>query len=65
MTDDLQIHYLELQKLPENKNIDELEGVELWVEFLKAGRENNEEILEKLKLRSDNQVHLFACLSFR
>lgn len=53
LTEDLQIHYLELPKLPEDKNIDELEGVELWAEFLIAGRESNEEKLEKLKLRSD------------
>jgi len=53
LTDDLQIHYLELPKLPENKNIDELEGEELWIQFLKAGREGNEEKLEMLKMRSD------------
>jgi predicted transposase/invertase (TIGR01784 family) len=53
LTEDLQIHYLELPKLPAYKNIDELEGVELWAEFLIAGRESNEEKLEKLKLRSD------------
>ncbi len=53
LTGDLQIHFLELPKLPESKNIDELEGEELWIGFLKAGREGNEEKLEKLKMRSD------------
>lgn len=54
LTEDLQIHYLELPKLPEDKEILELEGVELWVAFFReTGKEGNEEKLEKLKERSE------------
>ena len=54
LTEDLQIHYLELPKLPEDKEIEELEGVELWVAFFReTGKEGNEEKLEKLKERSE------------
>ena len=54
LTEDLQIHYLELPKLSEDKEIEELEGVELWIAFLReAGKEGNEEKLEKLKGRSE------------
>ena len=54
LTEDLQIHYLELPKLPEDKEIEELEGVELWIAFLReAGKEGNEVKLKKLKERSE------------
>ncbi len=54
LTEDLQIHYLELPKLPEDKEIEELEGVELWIAFFReTGKEGNEEKLEKLKERSE------------
>ena len=54
LTEDLQIHYLELPKLPEDKEIEELEGVELWIAFFReTGKEGKEEKLEKLKERSE------------
>ncbi|MGF7184402.1 putative transposase/invertase (TIGR01784 family) [Desulfitispora alkaliphila] len=53
LTEDLQIHYLEVPKL--TKDIEELEGIELWIAFLKeAGRVGNEEKIEKLKRRSES-----------
>lgn len=54
LTEDLQIHYLELPKLQE-KPIEALEGVELWIAFLReSGKEGNEEKLNKLKERSES-----------
>lgn len=53
LTEDLQIHYLELAKLP-SKEIEDLEGLELWLAFLKeAGKEDSENKLEELKERSE------------
>lgn len=53
LTEDLQIHYLEVTKL--EKEIEVLEGVELWMAFLKeAGKVGNEERIERLKRRSEN-----------
>lgn len=53
LLEDLQIHYLELPKLP-NKKVDDLQGVELWLSFLKeAPKESNEIILKELRGRSE------------
>ncbi len=53
LLEDLQIHYLELPKLP-RKNIEELDDVELWLDFLKeSAKEGNEERLKELKERSE------------
>ncbi len=53
LLDDLEIHYLELPKLPKRK-VDELTGIELWLDFLKeASKVGSEARLEKLKARSE------------
>ena len=53
LLEDLQIHYLELPKLPK-KEIEELDDVELWLDFLKeSAKEGNEKRLEELKERSE------------
>lgn len=53
LLEDLQIHYLELPKLPD-KGIDDLDGVELWLSFLKeAPKESNEIKLKELRGRSE------------
>ena len=52
LLEDLQIHYLELPKLP-NKEVEELDGIELWLGFLKeAGKEGNEAKMRKFRGRS-------------
>ena len=63
LTEDLQIHYLELPKLSEDKEIEELEGVELWIAFLReAGKEGNREKLERLKGRSEVMTKVMKSL---
>lgn len=53
LIEDLEIHYLELPKLSKGK-IEELDKVELWLDFLKeAGKEGNEKRLKELMERSD------------
>jgi len=53
LTEDLQIHYLELPKLTEEKSIEAMAGLELWIAFLKiAGKEGSEEKLNKITERS-------------
>lgn len=53
LVEDLQIHFLEVSKLP-SKEIEELQGVELWMDFFKkAGREGNEERMKALMERSE------------
>ena len=53
LLEDLQIHYLELPKLPK-KNIVELDAVELWLDFLKeSAKEGSEKRLRELKERSE------------
>ena len=53
LTEDLQIHFLELPKLKQ-KGIKELSGIELWAEFLKeAGKEGSEKKIKELMERSD------------
>ena len=53
LLDDFEIHYLELPKLSKKK-IEELNKVELWLDFLKeAGKEGNEERLKGLMERSE------------
>ena len=53
LLDDLEIHYLELPKLDE-KEVDELEGTELWLEFLKgANKEEFDGRLNKIIERSE------------
>ena len=48
----MQIHYLELPKLPD-KDVDDLEGVELWLSFLKEASKDSSEIkLKRLRERS-------------
>ncbi len=52
LLDDLQIHYLELTKLPD-KEVKDLEGVELWLTFLKeADKKDNDARIEELRERS-------------
>lgn len=52
LVDDLEVHYLELSKLPKRK-VGELNGLELWLDFLKeAGKAGNEARLNQLKERS-------------
>lgn len=53
LLEDLEIHYLELPKLSKKK-IEELNKVELWLDFLKeAGKEGNEDRLKGLMERSE------------
>ena len=53
LVDDLEIHYLELPKL-DKKEIEELDQVELWLEFLKeGGKDDNQARLKKLMERSE------------
>ncbi|MSU00124.1 Rpn family recombination-promoting nuclease/putative transposase [Tissierella pigra] len=53
LLEDLQIHYLELPKLSK-KRIEELNKVELWLDFLReAGKEGNEKRLKGLMERSE------------
>ena len=52
--DDLEIHYIELKKYRENKNIDELNDLEEWVTFLKECNEDyDSEIIEKLASKKE------------
>ncbi len=53
LLEDLQIHYLELPKLPKKK-IKELDDIELWLDFLKeSAKEGNEKRLKELRERSE------------
>ena len=53
LLEDLQIHYLELPKLPD-KNVDDLEGAELWLSFLKeAAKDSGKVKLNELRGRSE------------
>ncbi|WP_041720311.1 Rpn family recombination-promoting nuclease/putative transposase [Alkaliphilus metalliredigens] len=63
LTEDLQIHYLEVPKLAEAKQIEALEGIELWIAFLKeAGKAGNEEKIERLKRRSESMSKVIESL---
>lgn len=42
LTEDLQIHYLEVPKLTKNREIEELEGVELWIALLREAGKNKD-----------------------
>ena len=58
LTDDLEIHYIELKKfekkIEKEENLKELEGIELWLIFIKkTGEEGTEELIEKLAERSE------------
>jgi predicted transposase/invertase (TIGR01784 family) len=58
LTDDLEIHYIELKKfeelMEEEINNRELEGIELWLTFIKkTGEEGTEALLENLVERSE------------
>lgn len=53
LLDDLEIHYLELTKLP-NKEINQLNKTEKWIMFLKeAGREDSRDRIKELTRESD------------
>lgn len=50
----MEIHYIELKKYRENKNIDELNDLEEWVTFLKECNEDyDSEIIEKLASKKE------------
>ena len=52
--EDLEIHYIELKKYKENKNIDELNDLEEWVTFLKECNEDYDtNIIEELSKRKE------------
>ena len=52
--EDLEIHYIELGKYKENKNIDEMNDLEEWVTFLKECNEDyDSDIIEKLSMRKE------------
>ena len=52
--EDLEIHYIELKKYKENKNIDELNDLEEWVTFLKECNEDYDyDVIEKLSKRKE------------
>lgn len=54
LTEDLEIHYLELVKYNYLKNIDEMTDLELWMTFFKlAGTKIGQEILSRLAERSE------------
>ena len=62
LTEDLQIHYLELPKLPD-KPIEDLEGIELWIAFLReSGKKGNEETINKLKRRNKTMKNAMESL---
>lgn len=55
LIDDLEIHYIELKKFNDMKNIDEMNEIERWITFIKhAGREGKEHVIDKLTERSEN-----------
>lgn len=54
LTDDLEIHYIELEKFNDAKSVEDMDLKELWVTFIKdAGEEGKEEIIEQIKERSE------------
>jgi predicted transposase/invertase (TIGR01784 family) len=54
LIDDLSIHYIELPKFDDQKDIEYMEAVELWLTFIKrAGDPKSRERLNKLVERSE------------
>lgn len=52
--EDLEIHYIELNKFKFNKDIDSLNDLEEWLLFLKeCGPSGNEEVIKKLKEKKE------------
>ena len=52
--DDLEIHYVELQKFDDMKNIDNMDSLELWLTFIKdAGNEQKEDIVNKIRSKEE------------
>ena len=52
--EDLEIHYIELSKYKENKNVDELSDLEEWVTFLKECNEHyDSDVIKKLSKRKE------------
>ena len=48
LVDDLEIHYIELQKFHPEKDLEEMEAIELWLSFLKqAGNEEIEKLVKR------------------
>ena len=48
LLDDLEIHYIELQKFHPQKDPEEMEAIELWLSFIKkAGKEEIEKLVER------------------
>ncbi|HLR36222.1 MAG TPA: Rpn family recombination-promoting nuclease/putative transposase, partial [Tissierellales bacterium] len=53
LTEDLSIHYIELPKFDDKKDIEYMEAVELWLTFMKRiGEPGTEELLNQLMERS-------------
>lgn len=54
LTEDLEIHYVELDKFDDTKNVEEMDLKELWLTFIKdVGEEGKEDIVERIKERSE------------
>lgn len=54
LNNDLELHYLELPKLTEIENINNMDDLERWLLFIKeAGEEGKEEIVQKLRQESE------------
>src|SRR5699024_3118368 len=54
LTEDLSIHYIELPKFDDKKDIEYMEAVELWLTFMKRiGEPGTEELLNQLIERSE------------
>ncbi|HLR35139.1 MAG TPA: Rpn family recombination-promoting nuclease/putative transposase [Tissierellales bacterium] len=54
LTEDLSIHYIELPKFDDKKDIEYMEAIELWLTFMKRiGEPGTEELLNQLMERSE------------
>jgi predicted transposase/invertase (TIGR01784 family) len=54
LVDDLEMHFIDLQKFDDTKDIDEMSAMETWVTLIKdSGNEEKKLIIEKLIRRSD------------
>ncbi|MDD2481466.1 MAG: PD-(D/E)XK nuclease family transposase [Lutispora sp.] len=48
LIDDLEIHYIELQKFQPKKDVEEMEAIELWLSFIKkAGKEEIGKLIKR------------------
>ncbi|WP_425449786.1 Rpn family recombination-promoting nuclease/putative transposase [Dethiothermospora halolimnae] len=54
LTDDLEIHYIELEKFNDSKNIKKMNDLEKWITFIKdAGEKEKREIVKDIRKNSE------------